>query len=1124
MFSELIHHRLTHHLRRTFPIGGRSLHLIGAVTAAASLWAGGRNQADAQNLTPSNVFMSAYHAPFVGGVLVAETRANAFTAITDGITAGGNGLDTFNLDGLGIVKDFVGFEYASPQRFDTITVNLGNQFSDGGDWDSKPKVYILKNRTLTGDQVEPNLSPNWVELPGAVENSGHVFSPTAQFGQGPIVRFDLTAIPAAQRSGWGWAIGGVDGSSVNDGGWNFISVNEAFATGAPATAPAFSPPATPVPTNVLSNRFISLARSAGSSGFGLIDDNRGQGFAALTNGILDRNAGIGLGNDGFETDTFGGDPTGVVNDFVGLQYGAAYQFNTLKVELGKQYSFGGDWQSKPKIYILKNPVDTGSTRPETDPTNWLEVTGAVETTGHAFNMLGQNGAGGTINFDLSAIPADQRSGYGWAIGGVDGNQDGGGGGNFVSVTEVSATGTLIPGPYEIRLEVNTTNGATRLLNPTPFNIPLDLYKVTSAHGSLNPAGWNRLETPAGNPAGFPSGDGTGNGWEELGTASDQAVAEGYLQNSSTLERNSSATLGNLFSVGDMQDLAFRYRAPDGVFYDAIVQYVTSTAVFGDYNQNGVVDAADYTLWRNNFGSPTSLPNDPSPGVGQDDYTRWKQNFGQTGGGAGSIAAPSPIPEPTTFALLGTGMIFGLCRRRRRPSMRRNATGSKNTRLQSIASALLLLVVVSAAPANTTDDRFYRLGDDPLEGASAGVVLGAGAGNVAPGNTLDSQGPSGKNAFIDIQVPAGSTPRYISVADRPGAGATLGAVFDGPGSGDYLRTPVSLNVPSSTWDNTTFFPPATPFGLNYETILSHGIQLWAKPNSATQGVRQDLILDTAQHGVFITATNHWGLQYVDAFVNINQAVNIDSGVPVAFNAWTHVMEIAGQNDPDDGHSNRGRALLINGVAVAASDTFYGGDTSALSIGASQNGASNFYNGVLDDVSLFFWGNNSRQTNGGAGPNGMDWGNLDLSVDNDWIASQLAALGVTDAADVNLDGSVNSNDVTAFLPDWRKVRRVDGVQVGDWTSRQNGDLNYDGIVDLKDAYILHQGLIGAGSAAGLDFSLLGSSLPEPTGAALAAIGMLFVASGTGRRKGRSGDRKRAASTAREVAKDIATRRLR
>ena len=80
-------------------------------------------------------------------------------------------------------------------------------------------------------------------------------------------------------------------------------------------------------------------------------------------------------------------------------------------------------RAKPKIYILKNPVDTGSTRPETDPTNWLEVTGAVETTGHVFNPLGQNGPGGTINFDLSTIPAAQRTGWGWAIGGVDGNHD-----------------------------------------------------------------------------------------------------------------------------------------------------------------------------------------------------------------------------------------------------------------------------------------------------------------------------------------------------------------------------------------------------------------------------------------------------------------------------------------------------------------------------------------------------------------------------------------------------------------------------------------------------------------------------------------------------------------------------
>jgi hypothetical protein len=56
-------------------------------------------------------------------------------------------------------------------------------------------------------------------------------------------------------------------------------------------------------------------------------------------------------------------------------------------------------------------------------------------------------------------------------------------------------------------------------------------------------------------------------------------------------------------------------------------------VQGDYNNNGTVDAADYTRWRNTNGTAATLPNDPTPGVDQGDYTRWKQNFGMTGSGS-----------------------------------------------------------------------------------------------------------------------------------------------------------------------------------------------------------------------------------------------------------------------------------------------------------------------------------------------------------------------------------------------------------------------------------------------------------------------------------------------------------
>lgn len=91
----------------------------------------------------------------------------------------------------------------------------------------------------------------------------------------------------------------------------------------------------------------------------------------------------------------------------------------------------------------------------------------------------------------------------------------------------------------------------------------------------------------------------------------------------------------------------------------LLRYVlTPISLPGDYNGNGAVDAADYTVWRDRLGTGTSLPNDDRPGVGQDDYTRWRTHFGQTlGSGSGAAVTatvPEPttvVPEPTTFVLL-----------------------------------------------------------------------------------------------------------------------------------------------------------------------------------------------------------------------------------------------------------------------------------------------------------------------------------------------------------------------------------------------------------------------------------------------------------------------------------------
>ncbi len=69
---------------------------------------------------------------------------------------------------------------------------------------------------------------------------------------------------------------------------------------------------------------------------------------------------------------------------------------------------------------------------------------------------------------------------------------------------------------------------------------------------------------------------------------------------------------------------------------------------GDYNNNGAVDAADYTTYRDALGTSTTLPNDTTPGsVTNDDYAVWQANFGA----GASAAAVSAVPEPAAVVIL-----------------------------------------------------------------------------------------------------------------------------------------------------------------------------------------------------------------------------------------------------------------------------------------------------------------------------------------------------------------------------------------------------------------------------------------------------------------------------------------
>jgi len=85
-------------------------------------------------------------------------------------------------------------------------------------------------------------------------------------------------------------------------------------------------------------------------------------------------------------------------------------------------------------------------------------------------------------------------------------------------------------------------------------------------------------------------------------------------------------------------------------------------IAGDYNNDGAVDAADYTVWRNTLGSTYSAAYAGADGNGDKtvnaaDYDIWKINFGRvdgdpvSGAGVGAADLVDAVPEPSSMLLV-----------------------------------------------------------------------------------------------------------------------------------------------------------------------------------------------------------------------------------------------------------------------------------------------------------------------------------------------------------------------------------------------------------------------------------------------------------------------------------------
>lgn len=227
--------------------------------------------------------------------------------------------------------------------------------------------------------------------------------------------------------------------------------------------------------------------------------------------------------------------------------------------------------------------------------------------------------------------------------------------------------------------VGKTSGANMIVQPTESDFVSIFGTTDSDYYSFNVSSAARLSavlTPQG---------GTFNQGQQGGSAPTTFNAVNRNDLTLTLLGTDGSTqlaIANTTAAGLAETLSGFSLPSAGQYYvhvtggtaDAIQLYdlklsIASAALTGDYDHNGVVDAGDYTVWRDELGDTgggLAADGNGDNVVNAADYSLWVSNFGHTaaGSGSGSLATAS-VPEPSTAALmlLPCALLVVSCRRR-----------------------------------------------------------------------------------------------------------------------------------------------------------------------------------------------------------------------------------------------------------------------------------------------------------------------------------------------------------------------------------------------------------------------------------------------------------------------------
>lgn len=220
--------------------------------------------------------------------------------------------------------------------------------------------------------------------------------------------------------------------------------------------------------------------------------------------------------------------------------------------------------------------------------------------------------------------------------------------------------------------IDRSSGEVFLKNPTAGAMVIDGYSLFSPAGSLLPGAWSSV-TDLYDVSGDGSVD-TSTDWFVIASTANSIAEVSPIALTGSLDAGQIVSLGLIWTLGHPESLATTVSV-GATTTDMIGDFRTLTA---DYDNDLDVDTDDYDIFVATFGSTVDLRADGNANgvIDAADYTVWRDSEELVlGGGSSFLSSGSPttgnpslgpiaVPEPTSVMLLLVGGLATAATRRR----------------------------------------------------------------------------------------------------------------------------------------------------------------------------------------------------------------------------------------------------------------------------------------------------------------------------------------------------------------------------------------------------------------------------------------------------------------------------